>query len=187
MGNKAVFCIVHSEAQASQIINQLREAGFANNDISALLPDKTGIKDFAHEHHTKAPEGATTGGVIGGILFGSLGWMAGIGMLAVPGLGALVAAGPLMSALSSAAVGAAAGGVIGALVGSGLPEYEARRYEGKIREGNILISVHCEKDGAAHRAKEIFENADAADIATRGEAAVKSNRRPAVEPMTHAG
>jgi hypothetical protein len=173
MSNKAVFCIAGSEAQASEIVNQLKAAGFSNNDISALLPDKTGTKDFAHEHHTKAPEGATAGGTIGGVFGAVIGWCAGVGILAIPGLEAFMAAGPLMAALSGAAVGGAAGGVVGALLGFNLPEYEARRYKGKIREGNILISVHCERDDAAHRAKSIFDQAGAYDIASRGEAAVR--------------
>src|SRR5436190_6076985 len=123
MNNKSVFCISPGETQASEIVSRLKGAGFSNNDISALLPDKTGSKDFAHEHHTKAPEGATTGGVLGGALGGGLGWLAGVGALAIPGLGPFIAAGPIMATLSGAAVGGALGGVLGALVGMGIPEY----------------------------------------------------------------
>src|SRR5215213_5348811 len=173
MSNKAVFCIAGSEAQASDIVNQLKAAGFSNNDISVLFPDKTGTKDFAHEHHTKAPEGAVTGAGTGGVLGGALGWLAGIGILAIPGVGPFLAAGPIMAALSGAAVGAAVGGITGALVGMGIPEYEAKRYEGKIRSGNILISVHADTTKNADKARMIFEKAGAQDISTSGEATVK--------------
>src|SRR6266853_3450948 len=141
---KAVFGIARSEAQAITIVERLRAAGFPDNDISVLCPDKAGTRDFAHEQHTKAPEGAATGAGTGGVLGGALGWMVGIGALAIPGLGPFIAAGPIMAALSGAAVGAAAGGLAGALVGLGIPEYEAKRYEGKIKEGNILISGHTD-------------------------------------------
>src|SRR5690606_27051360 len=127
---------------AELIIDRLRSAGFSNNDISVLFPDKSTTKDFAHEQHTKAPEGATTGGVAGMGVGAILGWLAGLGTLAIPGVGPFVAAGPIMSALSGAAIGGATGGLVGALVGMGIPEYEAKRYEGKIKDGNILISVH---------------------------------------------
>src|SRR5271170_5895749 len=141
---KAVFYIAKSEEQAVRIVEQLKEAGFSNNDVSALLPDRAGSRDFAHEQHTKAPEGAATGAVAGGVAAGMLGWLVGIGSLAIPGLGPFIAAGPSMAALSGAAAGGALGGMAGALVGFGIPEYEARQYEGKLRSGNILISVHTE-------------------------------------------
>src|SRR5215208_6621539 len=140
MVRKAVFCIASSEAQASEIVTLLKAAGFSNDDISALLPDKTGTKDFAHEHHSKAPEGATAGGVLGGVLGGGFGWLVGVGLLTIPGLGPFIAAGPLLAALSGVAVGGTVGGLIGALAGMGVPEYEAKRFEGKVREGNILLS-----------------------------------------------
>lgn len=170
---KAVFCIATSEAQAECIVNQLKDSGFSYNDISVLFPDKAGTKHFAHEQHTKAPEGAATGAGTGGVLGGALGWLAGIGVLAIPGLGPFIAAGPIMAALSGAAVGAAVGGITGALVGMGIPEYEAKRYEGRIQKGNILISVHAEDNEESKKAKEIFERAGAEDIATAGEAGVK--------------
>jgi hypothetical protein len=138
---QAVFCLAKTEAQAIGIVDRLKAMGFSANDISVLFPDKTGTKDFAHEHHTKAPEGAVAGAGTGGILGGALGWLVGIGALAIPGLGPFIAAGPIMAALSGAAAGAMLGGVAGALIGLGIPEYEAKRYEGKIKEGNILISV----------------------------------------------
>lgn len=173
---KAIFCIATSESQAETIVNQLKTGGFADNDISVLFPDKTGTKDFAHEQHTKAPEGAVTGGSAGGILGGALGWLAGIGALAIPGVGPFIAAGPIMAALGGAAVGAAFGGIAGALVGMGIPEFEAKRYEGKIREGNILISVHSENSEETKRAKEIFEQAGAQDISSSSEAGVKKEK-----------
>jgi hypothetical protein len=169
---QAVFCLTKTESQALAIVAQLKEAGFSPNDISVLFPDKTGTKDFAHEHHTKAPEGAATGVGAGTVLGGALGWLVGIGALAIPGLGPFIAAGPIMAALSGAAAGAALGGITGALIGLGIPEYEAKRYEGKIREGNVLISVHTEDRHERTRVKEIFERAGAEDIADTAEARV---------------
>jgi hypothetical protein len=169
---KAVFCIAQTEAQAIRIVDQLKAAGFSANDISVLFPDKRGTKDFAHEQHTKAPEGAATGAGTGGILGGALGWLVGIGTLAIPGLGPFIAAGPIMAALSGAAAGAALGGITGALIGLGIPEYEAKRYEGKIKEGNILISVHTEDSDERTMAKDIFKQSDAEDISYTAEARV---------------
>lgn len=175
MSKKSVLCLAKTYAQADRIVTRLRSCGFAYNDISALFPDKQTTRDFAHEKHTKAPEGAATGAGTGGVLGGALGLLAGIGALAIPGVGPLIAAGPIMAALSGAAVGAAVGGVTGALIGLGIPEYEAKRYEGKIREGRILISVHTESSDEASRAKEIFKSEDAEDIAVTGESGVPSD------------
>jgi hypothetical protein len=169
MAKKAVFCIAKSDAQAARIVEDARSAGFSSNDISVLFPDKQGTRDFAHEQHTKAPEGATTGAVGGGLLGGVAGWLVGIGSLAIPGLGAFVAAGPIMAALGGAAAGAAAGGLTGALIGLGMPEYEAKRYEGKVKGGGILISVHTEDGEEVTRAKEIFKRDGAEDISYTGE------------------
>jgi hypothetical protein len=169
---KAVFGIAQTETQARNIVEQLKMAGFSNNDISVLFPDKSGTKDFAHEQHTKAPEGAATGATTGGVLGGVFGWLVGIGSLAIPGLGPFIAAGPIMAALSGAAAGAALGGISGALIGMGIPEYEAKRYEGKVKEGNILISVHTEDSTERARAKDIFTAAGAEDISYTGEARV---------------
>src|ERR1041384_6402570 len=142
--SKSVFCLSDNESQAEKIVQELKAASFSNNDISVLFPDKSGTKDFAHEQHTKAPEGAATGAGTGGVLGGAFGWLVGIGALAIPGLGPFIAAGPLVMALSGAAAGAALGGVTGAFIGLGIPEYEAKRYEGKIKAGNMLISVHAQ-------------------------------------------
>ena len=172
MAAKAVFGIATSESQAERIANDLKAAGFVGNDISVLFPDKAGSRDFAHEQHTKAPEGAAAGAGTGGVLGGGLGWLIGIGSLAIPGVGPFIAAGPIMAALGGAAVGAAVGGLTGALVGLGIPEYEAKQYDGKIRKGNMLISVHTEDGKEVSRAKEIFKRDGAEDISYTGEASV---------------
>jgi len=175
---KAVMCIVQSRAAAETIVGQLQGAGFSNNDISVLFPNKEGTKDFAHEHNTKAPEGAVAGASAGGVLGGTLGLLAGIGALAIPGFGPFIAAGPLLAALSGAAAGATVGGVTGALVGMGIPEIEAKRYEGKIKGGNLLISVHSENGEEQKRAEAIFKAAHAEDICATSEASVPSTREP---------
>ena len=174
MAAKAVFCIAKSTQQAEHIVTHLKDGGFVNNDISVLMPDTNGTRDFAHEQHTKAPEGAATGASTGGIVGGALGWLAGIGALAIPGAGPFIAAGPIMAALSGAAVGATLGGVTGTLVGMGIPEYEAKQYEGKIRDGNALISVHTDNSDQRTRAKDIFTRAGAADISSSSEASPPS-------------
>jgi len=169
---RAVICIAKSEEQATRIVDDLKAAGFSNNDVSVLLPDRAGSRDFAHEHHTKAPEGAATGAVAGGVTAGVLGWLVGIGTLAIPGVGPLIAAGPIMAALGGVAAGGAVGGLAGALVGFGIPEYEAKQYEGKIKNGNILISAHADDSRQRKIAKEIFDNDHATDVASTGEARV---------------
>ena len=179
---KAVMCIVPNQTQAEVIVSQLQSAGFSNNDISVLLPNKQGTKDFAHEHNTKAPEGAVAGVGAGGVIGGTIGLLAGIGALAIPGLGPFIAAGPLMAALSGAAAGATVGGVTGALIGMGIPEIEAKRYEGKIKGGNLLISVHTENSDQLKRAEGIFKTAKAEDICATTEASVPK----AKESRSHA-
>lgn len=166
----SVYCTTRTTEQAEAILLDLKQSGFTNNDISALLPDKRGTKDFAHEHNTKAPEGATAGGVAGLGVGAALGWLVGIGALAIPGVGPFIAAGPIMAALGGAAVGTATGGVVGGLVGLGMPEFEAKRYDAKIREGNILISVHAEDGKQKDLAKDIFKRNHADDISTASEA-----------------
>lgn len=170
--SKSVFCLSDNAAHTEKIVEDLKTGGFSKNDISVLFPDKSGTKDFAHEQHTKAPEGAATGAGTGGVLGGALGWLVGIGALAIPGVGPFIAAGPIMAALAGVGIGAAVGGLAGALVGMGIPEYEAKRYEGKIKEGNILISVHSENGDEVKRAKEIFERAGAHDISYTEEKSV---------------
>ena len=173
---KSVFCTA-TVSQTEIIIRNLRDAGFSGNDISVLMADKEGTKDFAHEHNTKAPEGAATGAGAGAVLGGGLGWLAGIGALAIPGLGPFIAAGPIMAALGGAAVGGTVGGLTGALIGMGIPEFEAKKYEGKVKSGSCLLSVHSEDSTETKRAKEIFERAGAKDITTAGEVAVPSGDR----------
>jgi len=177
---KSVFCLCDDERQAERIVDQLRSRGFSNNDISVLFPDSSGTRDFAHEQNTKAPEGAATGAGTGGVVGGVLGWLVGIGSLAIPGVGPFIAAGPIMAALAGAGVGAAVGGISGALVGLGIPEYEAKRYEGKIKGGNILISVHAEDGDERDQVEQIFKNAGAHDISYTGEASVPKKERRAV-------
>jgi hypothetical protein len=176
MSKKSVFCIANYRDQADRIVDQLKNANFSNNDISVLFPDKGTTKDFAHEKNTKAPEGAITGAGTGGVVGGALGWIVGIGALAIPGVGPFIAAGPIMAALSGAAIGAAAGGITGGLIGLGIPELEAKRYEGKVKEGNILLSVHTENSAEISRAKDIFTQAGAQDICTTGEAAAPKEK-----------
>jgi len=174
MSKKSVFCIATSRPQANQIVNLLKDANFSNSDISALFADNESAQDFAHEKHTKAPEGAVTGVGTGGIIGGALGWIAGIGALAIPGVGPFIAAGPIIAALSGAAIGAAVGGIAGGLIGLGIPELVAKRYEGKLQEGNILISVHTESSEEIKRAKEIFDHAGAEDICTVADSSTPS-------------
>jgi len=167
--NTAVFGIYPSRTAVEEAVEHLRAAGFRSTDISVLFPENRGTKDFAHEKNTKAPEGTTTGVVSGGIAGGVLGWLTSIGVLTIPGLGPLVVAGPILAALAGAGALGTVGGIIGALVGLGMPEYEAKRYEGRIREGGVLLSVHCDSTGWVRRAKEVLEQSGAQDIGSAGE------------------
>lgn len=176
MSKKSVMCIATSWEQATKITTQLKEANFPGNAISVLFPDKDTTRDFAHSKSTKAPEGAATGAGTGGVVGAALGWLVGIGSLLIPGAGPFIAAGPIMAALSGAAIGATAGGIAGGLIGLGIPEIEAKRYEGKVRAGNILISVHTEDSKEIARAKSIFSQALAQDICTTGESPVPQRK-----------
>src|SRR6267154_2873813 len=164
--SKSVFGIATTQGQAERIVEQLQVQGFATSEISVLMPDTGGTRDVGHIKATKAPEGATTGAATGGVTGGVIGLLAGIGALAIPGVGPFIAAGPIMAALSGAAVGATTGGVVGALIGMGIPEIEAKRYEDKLKSGNYLIAVHVHDGDEKDRAKEIFKNAGAEDIST---------------------
>lgn len=168
MSKTQVFCIAKSHSQAEQIVERLQASGFPSQEISILLPDTEGKHDIAHVKASKAPEGATTGAATGGVAGGVIGLLAGIGALAIPGVGPLIAAGPIMAALSGAAIGGTAGGVVGGLIGLGIPEIEAKRYEEKIKAGNYLIAVHTATDDQEDRAKEIFKTAGAEDITSAG-------------------
>src|ERR1700737_3274245 len=181
--NTAVFGIYKTRAQAEQAVDRLLAAGFSNNDISVLMPDTTSSKEFAHEKSTKAPEGAATGVATGGVVGGTLGLLAGIGALAIPGVGPLIAAGPIMGALAGLGVGGAVGGLIGALVGMGIPEYEAKRYEGRIKEGGVLLSVHCDTAEEITRAKDLLKQTGAQEISSSGEA---SADHPTADKAGHA-
>ena len=167
--NTAVFGIFPTREAAEEAVDALRQANFRNTDISALFPDNAGTKDFAHQKNTKAPEGATTGATSGAVAGGVLGWLAGIGALAIPGIGPLVAAGPIMAALAGAGALGALGGIVGALVGMGIPEYEAKRYEGRVKRGGILLSVHCDSSDWVKRAEEILKRTGAEDVASTSE------------------
>ena len=169
--NTAVFGIYADRLAVEEAVDHLRVSGFRSTDISVLFPDNQGTKDFAHEKNTKAPEGVTTGVVAGGIAGGVLGWLTGIGALAIPGLGPFIAAGPIVAALAGAGAIGTLGGIVGALAGMGIPEYEARRYEGRIRDGGVLLSVHCDNSDWVKRAKEILEHTGAQDIAAASEKA----------------
>jgi len=173
--NKSVVGIVNDRSQAETAISNLQAVGIPANSVSILLPDKSGTRDFAHEHNTKAPEGAVAGASAGGLLGGTLGLLAGIGALAIPGLGPFIAAGPLMAALSGTAAGAAVGGVTGALVGLGIPELEAKRYEGKLRAGNVLVAVHTESGDQRNAAEQALKRSGAEDVTATGEASVPKN------------
>lgn len=165
----AIYCIANTDQQAGTIVTQLRTVGVRDQDISVLFPDKQGTKQFAHEHNTKAPEGAATGAGVGGVTGGVLGLLAGIGALAIPGVGPLIAAGPIMAALSGAAVGATVGGIAGGLIGMGIPEFEAKRYEESVKGGNILMSAHSESSEMTGRIKDIFKAGGAEHISTTSE------------------
>src|SRR6266700_2850504 len=167
--NTAVFGIYPSYTAVEIGVDALRAAGFRNSDISALFPENAGARDFAHEKNTKAPEGATTGAGTVVVLGGAMGWLLGIGAIAIPGVGPFIAAGPIMAALAGAGVGGAVGGIAGALVGMGIPEYEAKRYEGRIKNGGILLSVHCDDAAWTKRAKSILEETGAQDVSSAGE------------------
>lgn len=167
--NTAVFGIYPSFTSVEIGVDKLKAAGFSSADISVLFPESSGTHDFAHEKNTKAPEGATTGASTGVVLGGALGWLAGIGALAIPGVGPFVAAGPIMAALAGAGVGGTVGGITGALIGMGIPEYEAKRYEGQVKDGGILLSVHSDSSEWTKRAKEILKRSGAQDISSAGE------------------
>ncbi len=168
--NTAVYGIYQTRMSAEEAADTLIGDGFRPEDISVLMADNIGTKDFAHEKHTKAPEGATTGAVAGGLAGGTLGLLAGLGTLAIPGVGPLIAAGPIMAALAGAGAGGTVVGIVGALIGAGIPEFEAKRYEGMIKEGGILLSVHCDNSDWVKMAKHALERTGARDISSSGEA-----------------
>lgn len=167
--NTAAFGIYSTRAAVENAVDALKADGYRNTDISVLFPQSAGTKDFAHEKNTKAPEGAAAGAGAGAVVGGALGWLVGIGALAIPGLGPFIAAGPIMAALAGVGVGGAVGGVAGALVGMGIPEYEAKRYEGRVKNGGILLSVHCDDSAWTKKAKELLKRTGAEDVSSTGE------------------
>lgn len=182
--NIAVFGIYPNRTDALAAVETLKSAGFRNTDISVLVPDNPGTKDLALEKDSKAPEGATAGGITGGVIGGALAWLAGIGALSIPGIGPFIAAGPIMGVLGGIGVGGAIGGLAGALIGLGIPEYEAKRYEGRIRKGGILLSVHCDNSDWMKRAKSILDQTGAEDISSAQEA--KADFASSDRPMSRA-
>jgi len=181
--NTAVFGIYKTRTGVERAVQDLMAGGFSGPDISVLMPDTASTREFAAEKNTKAPEGATTGAVAGGAIGGTLGLLAGIGALAIPGLGPFIAAGPIVGTLAGAGAGGALGTLVGALIGMGIPEYEAKRYEGLVKDGGILLSVHCDTSQEIDRAKEILKATGAEDIASAGEKSVSTHgvqteRRP---------
>jgi heat induced stress protein YflT len=188
--NKAVFGIYSSVDQAEHAVNVLIDEAFSTQDVSVLMPDQSSTREFAHRKDTKAPEGATAGATAGGVVGGTLGVLVGLGALAIPGLGPLLAAGPIVAGLAGLGAGGAVGGFIGALVGMGIPEYEARRYEGRVKDGGVLLSVHCETPGEILRAREILTGTGATDIASSTESSAaepppvpKARERQADRPV----
>jgi hypothetical protein len=184
--NTAVFGIYRTYADVEEGVKALKDAGFRNTDISILMPENVGTKDLAHEKNTKGPEGAVAGGGAGLVVGGTLGWLVGIGALAIPGLGPFIAAGPIMAVLAGVGVGTAVGGLTGGLIGMGIPEYEAKRYEGRIRNGGILLSVHSDDSSWT---KNILESTGAQEISSTGESGAdfaKSDRPlPRMGPSTN--
>ena len=186
MPNTSVYGLYKDRAGIEEAIEALKQGGFRSTDISVLFPHNQGSKDFAIAKETKAPEGAVTGGGSGAVIGGTLGWLAGIGLLAIPGIGPFIAAGPIMAILAGIGVGGTVGSLVGSLVGLGMPEYEAKRYEGRIKEGGILLSVHCDSSEWVKRAEELLKNSGADDIASASEASAdflitdKPTHRPGV-------
>jgi hypothetical protein len=185
--NTSVFGIYPDRMSVENAVDALKMDGFRNTDISVLLPDNVGTKDFAHQKSTKAPEGAATGAGSGAVIGGTLGWLAGIGALAIPGLGPFIAAGPIMGMLAGLGAGGAVGGLVGTLVGLGIPEYEAKRYEGRIKEGGILLSVHCDKSEWVKKAEDVLKRTGAQDIASSSEASADYAKSDRPQPRSTVG
>jgi hypothetical protein len=168
--NTSAFGIYRTQGDVEYAVDLLRTDGFRNTDTSVLFSENRGTKDFAVQKNTKAPEGTATGATTGAVVGGALGWLVGIGALAIPGVGPLIAAGPIVAALTGVGVGGAVGGLTGAMIGVGIPEYEAKRYEGRIKDGGILLSVHCDNSEWTKKAKLILERSGATDVSSAGEA-----------------
>ncbi len=168
--NIAVYGIYPNRPMVEKAVEELKDAGFRNADISVLFPESGGTKEFAIEKETKAPEGAATGAGTGAVIGGALGWLMGIGFLVIPGIGPFIAAGPIMTALAGVGAAGLVGGLAGALIGMGIPEYEANRYEGRIKKGGILLSIHADDREWKNKGKDILKRTGAEDIGDKGEA-----------------
>lgn len=175
--NKAVFGIYPTTAAAESAVDRLTTGGFSQEDVSVLMSDVDATKEFAHQKATKAPEGTAVGVTTGGVVGATVGLLAGLGALAIPGVGPLIAAGPIMASLAGLGVGGALGGLVGALVGMGIPEYEAKRYEGRIKDGGVLLSVHCDTAQEVGKAKDILKETGADDIASAGEESAEKDSK----------
>lgn len=171
--NKSVFGVYNSRVATENGLTALQNAGFTSSDVSILLPENLGPRELVTQKETKAPEGTATGAGSGAVIGGALGWLVGIGALAIPGLGPFIAAGPIMAALAGIGAGGVVGGIVGGLVGLGIPEYEAKRYETRLRKGGILLSVHCDTSEEIKRAKHLLEQTGAEDIASSGESSAQ--------------
>lgn len=182
--NKVVFGIYRHETSVERAVSLLRDRGFRGEDISALLPTGASNKEFAHKNATKTPEGAATGAASGAVLGGALGWLVGIGSLAIPGVGPFIAAGPIVAALAGAGLGGTVGGLAGALIGMGIPEYEAKLYEGQIREGGILLAVHCDDSDWVDLAKQVLKDTGAMEISSSEEASADFAKSGRPQPAT---
>src|SRR5712671_3822634 len=182
--NKAVFGIYSTQAGVENAIGRLRDESFASSDVAVLLPESASGRDLGTVKATKAPEGATAGAGSGAVVGGVLGWLVGIGSLAIPGIGPFIAAGPIVAALAGVGVGGAVGGITGGLVGLGIPEFEAKRYEGRVMKGGILLSVHCDDSKWAKLAKQILEQTGGQDIASSGEAGADYEKSDRPIPLT---
>ena len=167
--NIAVFGIYQTRAYAENAIDALMDAGFTAGDISVLFQEGVSTRELAHEKHTKGPEGTAAGAVAGGAVGGTLGLLTGLGMLAIPGLGPFIAAGPIMATLAGLGAGGAVGGLIGGLAGLGIPEFEAKRYEGRVKNGGVLLSVHCDTSAEIASAKDVLKHTGADDISSASE------------------
>jgi hypothetical protein len=182
--NTAVFAIYSQMSNLENALNELKLAGFRHEDVSVLFPENLGSKELTTVKASKGPEGVVAGAGSGAVLGGTLGWLAGIGALAIPGIGPFIAAGPIVAALAGVGVGGAVGGIAGGLAGLGIPEFEAKRYEGRVMKGGILLSVHCDDSKWTKVAKQILEQTGAQDVSSSGEAAADYDKSDRPRPAT---
>src|ERR1700757_3199130 len=182
--NTAVFAIYSQMSNLENGLNELKLAGFRHEDVSVLFPENLGSKELTTVKATKGPEGVAAGAGSGAVVGGAVGWLAGIGALAIPGIGPFIAAGPIVAALAGLGVGGAVGGITGGLIGLGIPEFEAKRYEGRVVKGGILVSVHCDDSKWTKLAKQILQQTGAQDISSSGESAADYDKSDRPRPVT---